>query len=286
MEGVRQMEKSRGIILLLTMAVVVTAVALPCFADEKGKDDESIWTEDERKGPRPGYGPGRGRFELTEEEIERILKELKQRSPEKARELTKLRDKDPEKFIEELRKGAREEFGTVIKERIESSRQKRRTDFLEWLQKSVPEDAEELAKLKEKNPDLYTKKYELAWKKYVRIFDESRRSPELTEVLIEDLHLQKRRAELLAKIKAAGSEKEKNKLIAQLEEVVSDRYDLLVRRKQIAYERLLKWLDELRNRIKESRAELVKAQDSKVKAENVKKRTKDLIEGSTKFNWD
>lgn len=280
------MERNRGIILLLVIIGAITVTFLPCSADENSKDDNSIWTEGERRVSRPGYGMGRGRFEPTEEEIDRILKELKKRDPEKANELTKLRDKAPEKFIEELRRQAREEFGSVIKARIDSARQKRQADFIEWLRKSVPDEAEELDKLREKNPELYTKKYELAWRKYGRTFDESRRSPELAEVLIEDLHLQKRRDELRAKIKAARSEKEKSKLIAQLEEVVSDRYDLLVRRKQIAYERLLKWLEELRSRIRESRAELEKAQDRNIKAENVKKRTQELVEGSSKFNWD
>ena len=105
---------------------------------------------------------------------------------------------------------------------------------------------------------------------------------------MEDLELQKRRDELVGKIKAARSDrqKEKEKLTAQLEEVVSLRYDLIVRRKQIAYERLLKWLEELRNRIKESRAEIGKWQDAKTKAENVKQRTKELIEGKKGFNWE
>lgn len=299
--------ESRRIILALVIAVVVCVVTLPCFASQKDatepnaaqkdKDEESIWTEDESRGPRarerPGRGgpgerrgPGQRRFELTEEEINGIMEGLKKRSPEQAKELQKLREKEPEKFISELRRHAREEFGKVVKERIEKWRQQRQADFLEWLSKSVPKEAQELAKLKENSPDLYTKKYELAWKKYGRIFDESRRNPELAEVLIEDLELQKRRDEIVPKIKVAKDQKEKDKLTAELEEVVGRRYDLIVRRKQIAYERLLRWLEELQNRIKESRDEIIKWQDTKAKAENVKQRRLELLEGKSGFSWD
>jgi len=279
------MDKSRAI-LLLAIAAVVTVAALPCRAAEKDKDQESIWTEDEGRGPGPGRGPGRGKFDLTEEEIDRIMEGVKQRDPEKAKELAKLREKDPEKFQEELRRHGREEFGRVVRERIQKWRQERQTEFIEWLGENDSGEARELAKIKERNPDLYDKKYELAWKKYGRIFEESRRNPELAEVLLEDLKLQEKRDGLLAKIKATKNESEKRRLTAQLEKVVSDRYDLIVRRKQIAYERLLKWLEELRNRIKERRAEIEISQKKQVKAENVKKRMQELFEGNRGFNWD
>jgi hypothetical protein len=272
------------IILALAIAVIVAGAALPCSAEEKSKEEQSIWTDDGQGGPGPGRGPGRGRVELTDEEINRIMESVKQRDAKQAKELEKLREKDPEKFIDELRRHAREEFGKVVGERIEKWREQRRNDFLEWLQKALPRDAEELAKLKERNADLYAKKYDLAWRNYGRIFEESRRSPELADVLVEDLKLKKREEELVGRIKATKNEKEKERLDAELEQVTGDRYDLILRRKQIAYERLLKWLDDLQNRIKESRADIQKAQDPKVKVENVKERKKDLLE--KKFPWD
>jgi len=272
------METSRAIILILAITTVLAVRTQPCAGEQK--DEQSIFTEDENRGPgpRPGPGPergsrrgspGRGRFDLTDEEVDQIMAGLKDRSPEKAKELENLRDKDPEKFNAELRRHAREEFGKVVRERIEKWRQQRQTDFIEWLQKNAPEEAEELAKLKQRSPNLYGEKYELISKKYNRIYEESRRSPELAEVLIEDLRLQKRRDQLLGKITATNSRREKQKLTENLEEVLGHRYDLIVRRKQIAYERLLKWLEELQNRIKESRADILKAQNAKVKAENV-----------------
>ncbi|HUV63730.1 MAG TPA: hypothetical protein VMW24_07520 [Sedimentisphaerales bacterium] len=280
------MQINRRIILALAIAAIVAGAALPCSAEEKSKEEQSIWTDDGQKVPGPGWGPGRGRVELTDEEMNRIVESVKQRDAKQAKDLMKLREKDPEKFMDELRRHAREEYGQIVRERIETWREKRRAEFEEWLGKSFPGEAEELAKLKETDADLYGKKYDLAWQKYSRIFDESRRSPELAEVLIEDLKLQRRTEELLGKIKAARAEKEKKKLTAELEEIVGLRYDLIVRRKQIVYERLLKVLEDLQNRIKESHVELGKWQDSKTKAENVKQRIEYLLEGKKGFRWD
>jgi hypothetical protein len=298
------MKISRGIILVLAISAVLFTTALSYGNDGKNeKDEQSIWTEEDRgpgPGPGPGpergpergprWGPGRGRFDLTDEEIDRILKDLKERSPEKAKELEQMREKDPEKFQQELRRHAGEEFGKVIRERMEKRmeewRQQRRAEFVEWLQKSLPNEAEELTKLKERDPELYGKKYDLAWRNYGRIFEESRRSPELAQILLEDYTLQKRTEELSAKIKTAKNESQKKKLTAELEEVVGLRYDLIVRKKQIAYEWLLKRLEELQNHVKESRAELSIWQDSKTKAENVKERIEYLLGEKKGFSWD
>ncbi|TSA54497.1 MAG: hypothetical protein D4R45_03920 [Planctomycetaceae bacterium] len=286
------MDKSRAIIFILAMAAVLAVSTRPCVGNQK--DEQSIFTEEEnrgpRQGPRPGFGPGREpgreRFELTDEEIDRIMEGLKQRSPEKAKELAELRKKDPEKFREELGRHAREEFRKVVGERIEKWQAERRARFFEWLAKNVPEEADELAKLKERSPDLYGEKYERVRRKYGRIYEEGRRNPELEKVLIEDLRLQKRRDQLLGKIHTTTSRREKEKLTKELEEVVGLRYDMIVRRKQMAYEWLLKRLEELQNQVKESRAEIQRAQDTKVKAENINKRTQELLEEKKGFGWD
>jgi len=288
----------RAIILLLAITAVVTAYCLPCRA-EQVKDEQDIWRQEEPGRPRPGpeIGPGPGpdrprgpegpeRFELTDEEIDRIMISLKKSDPEKAKELQKLRKEDPKKFHMELRRYGRDEFGKIMQERIETWRQKRQADFLQWLGKDYPKAAENLAKLKEKEPNHYIEKFDYIRKKYWHIFEEDKRNPELAEVLKEDLQLKEEQDELLRRIKAAKGEKDREKLAAELEEVTSKRFDLIVRRKEIAYERLLKWLEELRKRVKENRDEIAKWRDEKFKAENVKKRLKDLTEGIPEFKWD
>ncbi|NOR66807.1 MAG: hypothetical protein GQ528_05580 [Woeseiaceae bacterium] len=276
------MEKCRGIIFVLALAAIVTGAALPCPAAEKKEDKEDIFTEEGQRGRRPG----RGRFELTDEEKDRILETLRKSDPKKAREVAGLREKDPDKFREELRKHAREEDEKIIKERIERWRQERRAEFLTFLDKSVPNVTEELAKLKKKDPDAYTKKYDLARRKYDRAFEESKRNPDMAEILLEDIKLKERSEYLVRKIKAAKSERDKKRLAAQLERVLSDRYDLIVRRKQKAYERLLHWLEGLQKRIETSKAEIIRAKKREVRTENIKQRMETLLEGTKGFNWN
>ena len=293
------MDKSRVIILILAMAAILALSTCPCAGNQK--NDQDIFTEGNRgpgpvpgQGPGPGpgmdrgqrRGPGRGRFELTEQEIDRILKDLKEHYPEKAKMLEELRKKDPEKFQQELRRQAREEFGKIARERWEKWLQERRAAFLEWLDENMPDEAKELARLKEASPDHYGEKYELIWRKYGRIYEENRRNPELAKILLEDVRLQQRRDDLIARIKATKNEKEQKRLNKELEEVIGLRYDLIVRRKQIAYEWLLKRLEELQNQINESRADILKAQDPKVKAQNVEKRKQELLEEKKEdFDW-
>lgn len=285
------MELNRSI-LVLVMAAVIMVCSLPCWGAEKDQKSEEqqkedIWVEGEPRGPGRGTGRGPRRFELTDEEIDRVMKALKESDPAKAKELAELRVKDPNQFQAELRTHGREEVGKIIRERIETWRQRWRTEFLEWLQKNYRREAEELERLKQRDPDLYVDKFDLTMEKYRPIWVAVRRgNTELAEVLKEDLELKERRAELLRAIKVAKSEKEKKELTGQLQEVVSRRYDLIVKQKEMAYERLLRWLKELQNRINKSRAEIANWKDEKFKAENVKQRLKDLTEGSPKLNWD
>jgi hypothetical protein len=285
----KEMELRRGIILILVMAAMTTVTILPCSSQEK-KAEEDIWTEDEPRGPGggpgrggPGGGPGRGpgRYRTSEGEIDHFLKELKESDAAKAKELANLREKDPDKFREELRKTVREHWS----KRIESWRSRWRAEFLEWLQEAVPKVARDLAKLKDKDPDLYAKKYEIIREKYRRIFEESKRNPDLAQVLMVELELDERQAVLLKKIKATKSEKDKKKLMAQLEEVVGNKYDLIIRKKIIAYEFLLKRVEELQKELNKSREKIAKWGDEKIKAQNIKERIKELTEQSRKFRW-
>jgi hypothetical protein len=74
--------------------------------------------------------------------------------------------------------------------------------------------------------------------------------------------------------------------MAELQEVVSDRFDLIVRQKELEYERLLRRLEELKKEVEKNKAEITKWKDPKVKDENVKKRIEDLLKGLLKFKWD
>ncbi len=309
----------RAIFLAFVVAALASIFALPCSAQSKGKEkQEDVWAGGEQKGPGRGppefapppeadqkgprrgppefapapegdqKGPRRGppEFELTDEQIDQIMKGLKERDPVKAKELAELREKDPDKFKVELRRQGGEEFGKIMKERMENFWRKRRAEFVDWLAKNYSKEAEELARLKEKEPELYLKKYNILRDRYWHIFEEEKRDPEFARVLKEDLELKQRQYELLRAIKAAKSDSQRKGLTAALEALVSRRYDLIVKQKEIMYERLLKWLKELENRVKESKDEINKSKDEKFKAENVMQRVKDLTEGTPGFPWD
>ncbi|MBN2181266.1 MAG: hypothetical protein JW715_05080 [Sedimentisphaerales bacterium] len=243
-----------------------------------------------RRGPRggqdrPGRGPDIGwrRPELTDENYDQILLELEKRDPNSAKELSDLRKKDPRKFESQLRRIAWPEMNRVIIKLWDGIRRK---EFLEWLEEYIPEKAAELARLKENESDLYNEQYELIRQQYIRIYDRARWNPELTKVLIADLQLTERESELLKRIKSTDSEEEKSMLMAQLEDLEGDRYDLIVRRKQIAYELLLKRLQALQNEVKASIEDINKSMDEEVKANTVKERMKELTEGKPRgFGW-
>jgi len=289
------MKASYGVILVLAMAAVIILSILPCSAQRMGEEKkEDIWREDEptgprgdpRGGPRRGPGPGRRRFELTDEIIERVMKELAESDPAKAKELAKLREKEPDKFKEELREVMRKQFSERIRDHMDERRRKWRAGFLEWLGKIYPPVAEKLAKLKEQDPELYIKAFDRAVEKYGDISRAWMQNPELGRVLKEKLELKEKRDRLLRRIRASKSEKDKKKLITQLEEVVSSRFDLMVREKQIAYERLLKSLAELKKRVEESQAEVDRLMDFEFKTENVKARVEGLMRRTRKIKWD
>jgi len=294
------MQKGHGIILISMIVVLTAIVTLSCYAQEKEKEKEkqekSIWPEEELRGPRgprepgeprgpgeageprgPRWGPPRW-FELTDEIIEQVMKDLSKSEPAKAAELSKLREKDPEKFKEELGKV---HFDKVMRERMEARRRQMQAEYTEWLEKNYPEEAKKLAALKERDPNIYIQKFRLSMDKYGRIFA-VRENPELCEVLKEDLELKEKADQLVRKIKSAGKEDEKKELTAQLEQVAGRRFDLIVRQKEIAYAHLLKRLEELKKKLVEDKAEVTKWKDAKFKEENVKKRVQELISG---FKW-
>lgn len=275
------MERCRDLLFVLLVTAVATTTAWSYPADGKLERDKSIFTEREPRARRQ-----EGRFELTDEENNRLLEALKKSNPAKARELAELRKKNPKRFSEALRTNAPEEYGKIVGERVERwferRRQSRRNDFLAWLKTNVPQEADALAKLKESNPDLYTKKYEWTHRRYGRAFDESKDHPEMARVLLEDVRLKRTRDHLVGRIKRAESDRERKRLCAELEGVLSDRYDLIVIRKQLLYERLLRRLEGLQKWIRRSRADIEEAKKEDIKAENIRQRTKTLLEGTNK----
>jgi len=289
LEGIVQMElRWRNLFLVSTFVALALAI-VPCNAqrrdrverpqhDQNESSNDDIWAEDGPRGPR--------RPPLSDEIIDRVLEEIKKDNPAKARELSELRKKDAEKFRTELLEQGREYFRKIFREQWEEGRRKAMEEFLTWLSKEYPEEAKELDKFRDHDPELYNKKYEIASRKYRQIYDAWRRNPELGQILKEDYSLRERRDDLIEKIKNERSRSKREKLEDELETVVAGRFDLIVRRKQISYQELVKRLQELQKLIEEGRSELIQAQDPAYKQENVQERMRDLLRRSDRrFGW-
>jgi len=289
------------ILVLAIAAVIILAAPVPSSAVET--KDANIWLDEK---PTQEHR----RFELTDERIERIMNQIRESDPEKAKQLEQLRNEDQEKFKDELRTFMREHFakneqymgargshgmppmpGTEGPGRFGKDFEKgprgyeMQAEFLDWLKENYPEEAEKLAKLREEKPELYQRQMAISLKKYGRIARASKENPELADVLKQDLVLKKQRDELLRKIKVAPDD-EKKKLVEQLQDVVSSRFDLIVKRKQIEYEQLRKKLEKLQEEVKQSQAQVEKWKDSKFKNDNVKAHVEELISGAEKIDWD
>lgn len=272
------MELRRGV-LLMVIGAALALPAAPGRAEEK-KDGADIWTEVEQTGRR--------RFDLTDEEIGRVMKWVKEKNPDKLKELEELRKNKEEvdKFVTKLREYAKDEYDKVIRERFDKYRQRRREEFLDWLKKEYEWQAKELDKVKSQDSKLYDAKFQLVWDKYRRIYEAWRWNPELGKVLKQDMMLKHRRDKLVEKLKKEKDDKKKKELAQQLWEVVGDRFDLIIRRKQIAYDQLLKRLEELKKEINDQKNEIKEWRGDEFKEKAMRERVKELLEGMPKFEWN
>jgi hypothetical protein len=273
----------RRITLFLGLALL-TGSMLPLGVtggQEEGAED--IW-EDE---PRPPWYPWWYRWLSDDATIDRIMKGIRERDPAQAKELAELRKKDPERFKAELGRYGAKEIEEISRERFEARRLRRQAEFLKWLKANYPKDEENLARVKEKDPQLYVRTYEHLQERYWRIFEADSSNPELGRVLKEDLELKRRRDDLLRRLRRERSDAKRQAIGAELQEVIALRYDLIVRRKEIAYEQLQKKLEDLQRQVEASKDEIVKWQDPELKRENVRRRIEALTEeGRRGFRWD
>jgi len=270
-------------IMVLAGMAIILAVAIPSIAADK--DEKSGQVVDERGWPG------------SEERMERMMNRLKEVDPNKAAELEKLRATDPEAFRNEMREMMRERFKEramqrgkeecppeAKKEIIREKLRERGDEYLDWLKANYPEEAQRLAELQKDKPELYKRQLWLGARKYGRIAEAAQENPELAKILKEDLELRNKSFEILRKIKTTTDEAEKQKLASELEKMTSDRFDVILQRKQMEYDQLRKELDKLTERIKQNEIQLEKWKANK--AERVKERVKELLNRTEKFEWE
>ncbi len=303
-------------ILVLAMMVVLLTAPVPCGAAEK--DRENIWSDEkpkpvakQRQLTKETIKRIMSRLAETNPEKAEELEQLRKKDPEKFKlELRKIVRGQFSKRIRERgkerpgqRRGAPEAMARPgggpsrggmpgmpgmgmhpgMRGRAMEMR-KKHAEYLEWLKENYPKEVEKLAELREEKPELYMRRLGLNLKKYGRIAEAEKENPELAKVLKEDLELKEKRNKLLRKIRASTNDAEKKRLTKELEEVVSSKFDLIVKRKQIEYEQLSKKLEKLKEQVKRSEAEVEKWEN--VKDKEVKQRLEELISRAEKFNWE
>ena len=285
----------------LILAVLVTALLTIPMA--------SAYTEDAPLPEDEGLRPPRRMIELSEEKIDEIMQGLTETSPQIAERLEKLREEDPDAFQMQIRRiamksshrGRRGErmqppegrgggkYGGRRSETRDGGRgrdmmRQRETEILEWLEENDPNQAQELKTLKGENHRLYIKKMSSVIRKYNKVIDAEKTNPALAAVLKEDVELKSQTRALMKKIKAATDEDEKQELKTELESLTGKRFDLIIKKKQLRYEDLKKKLEELKNNIKESEAELENLKGKK--SEQIKERVEELISKTEKIQWE
>ncbi len=271
------------LLLALALLLIGGAVAVGDRGDQQ-EQTEDIW-EDVTQPPR--Y-PWWYRWLSDEDTVERIMKGIRQRDPDKAKELEQLRKRDPERFKAELGSHGSQEIQEISREWFEAHRRRRQEEFVKWLKANYPREEEDLAKVKEKDPELYVRTLERLLNQFGPIFDALTTNPELGAVLKEDFDLRRQRDHLLRRLRHERSDTRRQEIGSELQEVVSRRYDLIVHRKEIAYEQLQKKLEDLQKQVRESKDEIVRWQDPKLKGVNVRRRLEALTENNrqVRFRWD
>jgi hypothetical protein len=241
--------------------------------------------------------------------VERMLAEIRREDPAKADELVRLREEDPNAFRMAIRRVMRERFRNRMREErdmpgrryrgpegptpagpgpepFREQIQEKSEEYIKWLIENYPDEAAKLEQLKEENPAQYMRALRISRRKYDRIFRTSKDNPQLATVLKEQMTLREKRGELLQQIKATTDEKQKKELTAELQNVVSRQFDLIVKRKQLAYEDLANKLAKLQKEVDRKKTEVEKWKSKDFKNEQVKKRVDELIGEKEKFEWE
>lgn len=299
----------QNINLIAAIAVVLCGVSF-------GQEEKS------NAGPQPvpakdefwmqEQNPGEHRV-MSEERIGQFMEQIRQQDPQRADELEALRTQNPEQFRTELRNEFGKRFqqmrqrgghpdmqpgqpqgpeqpsaprgpmaggqGGDIRGRMENAH----NELLTWLEKNDPQRAAYLKELREKNPERYMSQILETMRKYEPILRAEKTNPKLAEVLKEDMELLQKRDKLVEDIRFA-KDPDREKLVAELREVTSKRFDIIIAKKQLQYDELKARLEELKKEVEKRAMELDKYKADKDKS--VDDHVKELLEQSQKMRWD
>jgi hypothetical protein len=160
----------------------------------------------------------------------------------------------------------------------------RHEEYIKWLEKNYPDEAKELAQLKQENPDRYLERLNESFEKYGRLARADKNNPELAKLIRQDIELKAQIEQKLEQIRQSANDKEKQKFTDELQQLISKRFDNIVAQKQIRYQELNKRLENLKKEITKQEFELEKLKGKK--NEEVKKRVDELVNEKDQIHWD
>ena len=155
-------------------------------------------------------------------------------------------------------------------------------EFMKWLKENHPDQAEKITSPEDRD----NRMLRLYMKKYREIFRVSREDPEKAQLLEQDLDLRGKRRELMKRLSSTSDEQEREELSKELKDVLGSRYDLLLKRRQLAYDRLLEKLKTLQEEITASESKLEQWKDSEYKQDQIDQRIEQLLEKTETFKWE
>lgn len=159
----------------------------------------------------------------------------------------------------------------------------RHDEYIKWLEKSYPDEARSLAQAKETDPELYFKRLKESFDKYGRLAHAEKSNPEMAKLLKEDIEIKAHEQKLIEQIRTTTDEKQKKELSAELQTLVSKRFDVIVAQKQLRYQALNKRIEEMKKEVQKQQDDLEKLKGQK--DEEVKKRVDSLINKTEEINW-
>jgi hypothetical protein len=105
----------------------------------------------------------------------------------------------------------------------------------------------------------------------------------MAKLLKEDIEIKAHEQKLIEQIRTAADEKQKKELSAELQTLVSKRFDVIVAQKQLRYQALNKRIEEMKKEVQKQQDDLEKLKGQK--DEEVKKRVDSLINKTEEINW-
>ncbi len=224
----------------------------------------------------PGGMPWMGREELTDFQINLILKAYSNRDPNQAKKLEDQRkDMSRDAFEQTLIRYATPEYFQI------TTTERNYTYILNWCEKYVSDEAQGIKELKEVNYELYKKRLDTLDNKYRRIINmpASSTPEELIPILVKDLQLGIKQGELVMQIRTADTQDKKDSLTADLKEVVSERYHLNIDQRNIQLKQIQKQIEGLQQNLKFEMNQIEVAKDPNVAEEAIDRRVSSILSG-------